>query len=108
MDLLQHLVDVDAVAFLPLALLLLIALGDGLLGLTGLLGGLSGGFGWHDACAQSHVNERLMPRFMREPLYNGGVACKRCGVKKVVFDWFVVASCESCVGYIRVWFCIRG
>ena len=47
--LLQHLVDVDAVAFLPLALLLLVALGDGLLGLAGLLGGLSGGFGWHDA-----------------------------------------------------------
>ena len=47
--LLQHLVDVDAVALLPLALLLLVALGDGLLGLAGLLGGLSGGFGWHDA-----------------------------------------------------------
>ena len=45
--LLQHLVDVDAVALLPLAFLLLVALSDGLLGLAGLLGGLSGGFGWH-------------------------------------------------------------
>ena len=47
MDLLEDLVDVDAVAFLPLALLFLIALGDGLLGLAGLLGGLSGGLGRH-------------------------------------------------------------
>ena len=47
-DLLEHLVDVDAVGFLPPALLLLsISLGDGLLGLAGLLGSLSGGFGWH-------------------------------------------------------------
>ena len=47
-NLLQDLVDVDAVAFLPLAFLLLIALGDGLLGLAGLLGSLSGGLGRHD------------------------------------------------------------
>jgi len=47
-DLLEHLVDVDAVALLPPALLLLITLGDRLLGLTGLLGSLSGSFGWHD------------------------------------------------------------
>ena len=40
-DLLQHLVDVDGVALLPPALLLLISLGDGLLGLTSLLGSLS-------------------------------------------------------------------
>ena len=46
-DLLQHLVDVDAVGLLPAALLLLITLGDGLLGLTGLFGSLSGGLGWH-------------------------------------------------------------
>lgn len=45
--LLQHLVDVDAVALLPAALLLLITLGDRFLGLAGLLGGLSGGLGWH-------------------------------------------------------------
>ena len=49
MDLLEHLVDVDAVAFLPPALLLLVALGDGLLGFASLLGGLSGGLWWHDA-----------------------------------------------------------
>ena len=46
-DLLQDLVDVDAVGFLPPALLLLITLGDRLLGLSGLLGGLSGGLGRH-------------------------------------------------------------
>ena len=40
-DLLEDLVDVDAVGFLPPALLLLISLGDRLLGLSGLLGGLS-------------------------------------------------------------------
>ena len=46
-DLLEHLVDVNAVGFLPPAFLLLVALGDGLLGLASLLGSLSGGFGWH-------------------------------------------------------------
>ena len=47
-DLLEDLVDVDGVAFLPLlALFLAISLGDGLGGLAGLLGSLSGGFGWH-------------------------------------------------------------
>ena len=46
--LLQHLVDVDGVGFLPLLLALLtIALGDVLRSLAGLLGGLSGGLGWH-------------------------------------------------------------
>jgi hypothetical protein len=46
-DLLQHLVDVDGVALFPLALFLLVALADVLLGLAGLLGGLSAGFRWH-------------------------------------------------------------
>ena len=46
-DLLEHLVDVDAVGFLPPALLLLVSLGNGLLGLAGLLGSFTGGFGWH-------------------------------------------------------------
>ena len=40
-NLLEHLVDVDGVALLPPALLLLVALGNGLLGLAGLLGSLS-------------------------------------------------------------------
>ena len=41
-DLLQHLVDVDSVGLLPLSLaLLLISLGNSLLGLTTLLGSLS-------------------------------------------------------------------
>ena len=47
MDLLQHLVDVNGVGLLPLAVLLLVSLGDVLLGLAGLLGSLSGGFGGH-------------------------------------------------------------
>jgi hypothetical protein len=60
-DLLQHLVDVDGVGFLPLLPLgLLVRLGDVLLGLARLLGGLSGGFGWHGAAVS--VSERaLMP-----------------------------------------------
>lgn len=48
MDLLQHLVDVDGVAFLPaLLLLLLVALDDVLLSLAGFLRGLSAGFRCH-------------------------------------------------------------
>ena len=47
MDLLQHLVDVDSVGFLPFLGPLLVVLGDVLGGLTGLLGSLSGGFGGH-------------------------------------------------------------
>ena len=39
--LLEHLVDVDSVRLTPLLPSLLISLGDGLLGLTGLLGSLS-------------------------------------------------------------------
>ena len=47
-DLLQHLVDVDGVGLLPLVpLLLLVALGDGLGGLAGLLGSFSRNFGRH-------------------------------------------------------------
>ena len=47
-DLLEDLVDVDRVRFLPLlAFLLAISLGDGLGGLAGLLGSFSGGLGWH-------------------------------------------------------------
>ena len=40
-DLLQHLVDVDGIGFLPLLLFLLVALGDVLAGLASLLGSLS-------------------------------------------------------------------
>ena len=46
-DLLQHLVDVNAVALLPPAFLLLVSLRDAFLGLTGLLGSLSASLGWH-------------------------------------------------------------
>ena len=46
--LLQHLVDVDGVGLLASQLLLLlVALGDGLLGLAGLLGSLSGNLRGH-------------------------------------------------------------
>ena len=48
-DLLQHLVDVDSIGFLPFAVLLLVSLGDVLLGLSGLLGSLSRNFGGHVA-----------------------------------------------------------
>ncbi len=44
--LLQHLVDVDSVAFLPLALTLLVAGTNGL-SLAGLLGAFGADFGWH-------------------------------------------------------------
>ena len=48
-DLLQDLVDVDGVGLLPLVpLLLLVALGDGLGGLAGLLGSFSRNLWWHD------------------------------------------------------------
>lgn len=47
MHLLQNLVDVDSVAFLPLLLLFLVATGDVFLGLTGLLRSLASGFGSH-------------------------------------------------------------
>lgn len=47
MNLLQYLVDVDRVAFLPPALLLLISLGNVLLGLSGLLRGFSTSLGRH-------------------------------------------------------------
>ena len=40
-NLLEHLVDVDGVGFTPLLPALLVSLGDGFLGLTGLLGGFS-------------------------------------------------------------------
>ena len=50
--LLQDLVDVDGVGFLPLLVFLfLIALGDGFLGLARLLGGLTRGFGRHGCVA---------------------------------------------------------
>jgi hypothetical protein len=46
-DLLQHFVDVNGVALLPLALLLLVALGDVFLGLAGLLRSFSANLGRH-------------------------------------------------------------
>lgn len=49
-NLLQHFVDVDGVALLPLALLLLVSLGNVLLGLAGLLGSFSAYFRGHFLC----------------------------------------------------------
>ena len=47
-NLLQHLVDVDGIGFLPSQLLLLlVTLGDGLGGLARLLGSFSRNFWWH-------------------------------------------------------------
>ena len=57
-DLLEHLVDIDAVTLLPPALLLLITLGDRFLGLTGLLGSLSRSLGGH-GCDQLVLKLRI-------------------------------------------------
>lgn len=48
MYLLEHLVDVDGITLLPLSLLLLVSLGDVLLGLARFLRSLSASLGWHD------------------------------------------------------------
>lgn len=58
--LLQHLVDVDRVALLPPALLLLVSLGDVLLGLSGFLRCLSAGLGCHGG-GYSLKNRRIVP-----------------------------------------------
>ena len=47
-DLFQYFVDVDRVALLPPALLLLVALRYVLLGLSGFLGRFTASFRWHD------------------------------------------------------------
>ena len=78
-DLLQDFVDVDAVALLPPALLLLVALCNGLLGLTGLLGSLSGGFGWHGDVLTRHGFALV---------YMWGAVCSAsCMCGAVIFDW---------------------
>jgi len=60
-DLLEDLVDVDGVGFLPLPLGLLVSLGDVLLGLAGLLGSLSGNFGGHGGVVGcSRVEKQMM------------------------------------------------
>ena len=75
-DLLEDLVDVDRVRFLPLlAFLLAISLGDGLGGLAGLFGSFSGGLGWHvvgDSMWGRSVDQRIYMRledqaFSRRP-----------------------------------------
>ena len=60
-DLLEHLVDVDSVGLLPALLLLLVSLGDVLLGLTGLLGSLSGNLGGHGD-EWMRINSKLMKK----------------------------------------------
>ena len=60
-DLLQDLVDVDSIGLLAGTLLLLVSLGDVLLGFASLLSGLSGNFGGH-VDGYSTVSEiNLMP-----------------------------------------------
>ena len=66
-DLLEHLVDVDGVALLPLVLLLLnVSLGDVLLGFAGLLGRLPASLRRHDVvrCGSS-VTDRLSYIYIR-------------------------------------------
>ena len=58
--LLEDLVDVDGVGLLALAVLLLVTLGDVLLSLASLLGGLSGGLGGHDVNVVVTVNQSSM------------------------------------------------
>ena len=71
-DLLQDLVDVDGVGFLPpLALLFAISLGDGLGGLTGLFGSFSGGLGWHDVCRETVGGARREQRIYMAEVDHG-------------------------------------
>ena len=67
-DLLQDLVDVDGVGLLPLVpLLLLVALGDGLGGLAGLLGSFSRDLGRHDDGLV--VSDVLNEKHRSDPVY---------------------------------------
>lgn len=54
MHLLEHLVDVNSVALLPLTLLLLISLADVLLSFSGLLHSFAARLWWHDASMSSY------------------------------------------------------
>lgn len=67
-DLLQDFVDVDSIAFLPLALLLLVSLGDVLGRLAGLLGCFTADFGGHGARIGGR-NETKSPFSTRGLLY---------------------------------------
>ena len=89
-DLLEHLVDVDAVGFLPLALLLLVALGDGLLGLAGLFGSFSGGLGWHagDAFTRKIGENALGPSY----LCAKGTNRARDSFGGSIFHWLVLIA----------------
>jgi len=61
MDLLQHFVDVNGVALLPLALLLLVSLGDVLLGLAGLLRCFSANLGGHsETWNKSEITRKIL------------------------------------------------
>lgn len=57
-DLLQDFVDVDGIAFLPLALLLLVSLGDVLGGLAGLFGCFTADFRGHGARIEGETKLR--------------------------------------------------
>ena len=66
--LLQHLVDVDSIAFLPLPLALLVA-GANSLGLAGLLGALGRNFRRHDESFALCVSQMIPDREKTDPLY---------------------------------------
>ena len=66
-DLLEDLVYVDSVRFTPLPSLLLVSLGDRFLGLTGLLGGLSGCFWRHGVAGRT---QRIMTKIRFFAVYN--------------------------------------
>ena len=66
-NLFQHLVDVDSVRFLALAVLLLVSLGDGLSGLSCLLGGFSRNFWRHVVGLVDSV--KLMTKYAWAPIF---------------------------------------
>ena len=77
-DLLEHLVDVDGVGFLPLPLLLLVAGAHGL-SLAGLLGSFARYFGWHGCSFRSAFEIQNEGRTRKISYIRGGeVKCSAC------------------------------
>ena len=105
MNLLEHLVDVNAVGLLPPALLLLVALCNGLLSLAGLFGCLTRRLGWHvcgtttcDAqkvLAQTRADTRIS-KYLCEAGCNPTVQV----TQSLNSHWSTVARSVSAAGYI--------
>ena len=88
-DLFQDLVDVDSIRFLTLAVLLLVSLGNGLGGLSCLLGGFTGYFWWHVVVVRD--SEKLMTTHKMLCLFkqkigllsNNGAASNHTSISKI-------------------------